>query len=135
MKMPTIARPSAALYAEATQILHDCKHATADNVWVPMEVSLPGGGRLNVCCPCWNAHVAARRAARKVQLAENAKPCEAGCGRKVTKNLRGVSLCGRCCTRACKTLNDQVQRMGWLALGGVSASRDTILAHARGGAT
>ena len=47
-------------------ILRACQHSDRQHDEVQME----HGETLQVCCDCWNASVAARRAERKAQLAE-----------------------------------------------------------------
>lgn len=49
------------------KILRDCAHTGRQSA----EVDMRTGERLMVCCECWNASVAARRADRKAQLAEH----------------------------------------------------------------
>jgi hypothetical protein len=49
------------------EILRACSHADR----LTSEVTMGRGEIINVCCDCWNASVAARRSARKAQLAEH----------------------------------------------------------------
>jgi hypothetical protein len=51
------------------EILRACHHADRQT----SEVQMGHGEILMVCCQCWNASVAARRSARKQQLADHWK--------------------------------------------------------------
>lgn len=96
---------SASAYAAATQILLDCTCPGPSS-----EVDMRDGTKRNVCFECWNRHVDARRAARKLQLAEHKAKlpaCEGGHVKNTPArwNLAGVHLCGRCKTKAQRQLH------------------------------
>jgi hypothetical protein len=78
-------------------ILRNCQHTDRQR----SDVDMGHGERLPVCCECWNASVAARRADRKAQLAEHWREyreaqtkamAEVGaqCGQRVTYFCRSM---------------------------------------------
>ena len=85
-------------YDAATAILRQCTHTDRQT----SEVMMSKTETIFVCCDCWNAHVYARRAARKAQLARRPNDCDR-CGAKPhTYEYGGYLLCGRC-LKATKT--------------------------------
>lgn len=110
-------------YAAATQILRDCRHPRAT-----IESNLRGGGHARFCSDCCEAYNAAWKATRKAQLAaHNAKlpDCE-GTHAKTTKarwSLAGVQLCGRCKTKAKRSVERKVAQSGMSFLFMMGAAR------------
>lgn len=101
-----------ALYEAATAILRDCTHHTD----TPCEVRMSKTEIRNVCCDCWNAHVYARRVARKAQLAERENDCDR-CARKPhTYTYGGHRLCGHCLTATKKEHYGNTAKAGTLAI-------------------
>lgn len=101
-----------AMYDTATAILRDCTHHTA----TPCEVRMSKTETLNVCGDCWNAHVYARRAARKAQLAERDNDCDRCASKPHTYTYGGYRLCGRCLAVAKKEHNRNMARAGTLSI-------------------
>ena len=100
---------SAEMYAQANAILDACQHEDR------YRSEVKGGGhRWLVCTECWNRHVAARRAARKVELAEwkATFPTCQRCGKRPGGWIVGYEhyhLCGPC-KRA--TVREHYQNLG-----------------------
>ena len=87
-----------ALYDAADALLTDCDHTER----YQSEVRLSKTQSILVCTDCWNAHVAARRAARKAQLARRPNDCDRCAAKPHTYEYGGYLLCGRC-LKATKT--------------------------------
>ena len=81
-----------ARYDAATAILRQCGHTDCQD----SEVRMSKTETLMVCCNCWNAHVYARRAARKAQLAERPNDCDRCAAKPHACEYGGYRLCGRC---------------------------------------
>ena len=122
------------LYDAATQILHDCDHPPLPGHY-PCEVRMGKGIVLPVCMACWNAHVAARRAARKAQLAERPNDCDR-CGQKPSRWTYGrYALCGRCKTATEREHYKALANAGALGIFATSllVNTDTWALHAHTG--
>lgn len=100
-------------YEEAEAILKECDHSDR---W--LTVWLTGGGEIKVCTDCWNAHVAARREARKAELAEywaKQPKCDC-CGERPYRwHWAYYKLCTQCKTRLVKEHNRNLARHGSMA--------------------
>lgn len=109
------------MYQHADSILHNCSHDGHKNC----EVDLGHGRRLWCCVECWNAHVAARRAARKQQIAEfNASQPQCDrCGKHpYVWQFGPYRLCSRC--------KNTVNREHWQNLGRTGqAGFAALIAH------
>jgi len=98
-----------AAYKAASAILDRCQH--------PGQSALSDGTM--TCIDCWNAHVAARRAARRLELAA-APRCEVpSCSKrgvyKVGWDPEKVLLCGRHKAQADKRFYTEMAQFGVLA--------------------
>ncbi len=121
-----------AAYDAATAILIDCSHEGGAT-----QVNLGGGrGTTFACVACWNKHVAARKAARKLQIAAfNAtiQTCEGPHTRPAPGRWTvagDVHLCGRCKTKALRKINGNIARsgLGGLAMfGAFRLTREVVL--------
>ena len=101
-------------------ILRNCQHEERYRSLVDMG----HGERLLVCCECWNAGVAARRAVRKAQLAAMPR-CEAQpCKLRQTVTLAGTAhLCGRHASKAQAEFLRQFSAYGILAMAVLATMR------------
>lgn len=103
-------------YAEANAILDTCTHDGR----FPLYTNRAGtpSGQL-ACVDCYNAHVYARRAARKVELAAiraDKPPCQR-CGLKpVTWTYGPYKLCGRCKTATAREHSQKAASAGFIGL-------------------
>ena len=100
-----------ALYDAATAILRQCTHGSH-----PCEVQMSKPEILQVCCACYNAHVSARRAARKAQLAERPNDCARCAAKPHAYEYGGHLLCGRCLTATKKEHNRNLAKAGPLSI-------------------
>jgi hypothetical protein len=73
------------IYDDARRILEECAHEGRTS-----EVRMGGGRTINVCTGCWNQHVAARRQARKAELADDKATIRDGVLRRMVE--RGVTI-------------------------------------------
>ena len=120
-------------YDDARRILDRCARGLCPSG--AAKSSEVADGR-RVCCPCWNEHVTAWRAARKAELATLPR-CEVpGCEHRGTWQFTGgVLLCGW----HARTVKTHVQRlrasMGGLGLfvAGPSLDAGDVLRIAQGG--
>src|SRR5688572_24481006 len=119
-------RRAAMTYEQADQILKDCKHVSES----PTRQTWPGGRVTEACVDCWNAHVYARRQARREQLAQCAR-CEVpGCKARGSMIVCGsVLMCGRHLKAANRNRTRQLGGgFAYLGLfGNASASREELL--------
>lgn len=117
-------------YESATQILLDCTHEALARQQ-HSEISMGKGVTRFVCVDCWNAHVYARREARKAQLAERPNDCMR-CGQKPhTWTLAGAKLCGRCKTAVKQEHTRNLAKAGTLGIfaQGLLVNTDTWAYH------
>lgn len=103
---------------EANAILTSCNHFE-DESYRHSQITMPSGQTLKACCSCWNAHVAARKAARKAELkAEKATRlvcCR--CGKKpYSWMLANYPVCGTCKKATISEHNQAVTKCGSLAI-------------------
>ena len=101
-----------ARYDAATTILRQCTHADRQT----SEVKMSKTETVFVCCDCWNAHVAARRAARKAQLAERPNGCDRCAAKPHTYEYGGYRLCGKCFSATKAEHNRNLAAAGVLAI-------------------
>ena len=101
-----------ARYDAASAILRQCAHAERQT----SEVKMSKTETVFVCCDCWNAHVAARRSARKAQLAERPNDCDRCAAKPHTYEYGGYRLCGRCLKATKGEHNRNLATAGVLAI-------------------
>ena len=101
-----------ARYDAATAILRQCAHTDRQT----SEVKMSKTETIFVCCDCWNAHVAARRAARKAQLAARPNDCDRCAAKPHAYEYGGYLLCGRCLKAAKTEHNRNCAAAGVLAI-------------------
>lgn len=100
-------------YADAQAILDNCRH---EDRW--LSVWSRGIETHGVCTDCWNAYVAARKEARKAELAEywaQQPKCDC-CGERPFRwHWAQFRLCTQCKTRLVKQHNRNLASYGAMA--------------------
>ena len=103
----------AVTYSEATAILTNCQHEPKPCEWSTAHSGDPQG---RCCTDCWNAHVFARRQARREQLAQRPNDCQRCGNRPVTYNYGGYLLCGFCKSATEREHNKAMAQAGGLGI-------------------
>jgi hypothetical protein len=103
-------------------ILRSCRHVERMRSETEMR---DGAGTILTCCACWNRSVAARRQARKAQLACRPNDCDR-CGKRPhTYTYAQYRLCGRCLAATRREHNQAMARAGSLAIFDIGLMMDT----------
>lgn len=110
-------------HTEADVIITNCpqshKDAQLARAGFVSEIRHSDGRETTCCTDCWNAHVAARKEARKAELNawKSELPACDRCGKAHAGNwtVARFSLCGRCKNATKKDHNRAVANMGSMA--------------------